>query len=123
VLVVDDDPNTLDMLSEALRTSGAHVTAADSARHALDRLREAHADVIVSDIAMPGEDGLWLMHRIRTLPGKTGRTPAVALTALARSEDRARAIDAGFQMHMSKPVKLHELQAVIAALAAEHVGG
>jgi signal transduction histidine kinase/ActR/RegA family two-component response regulator len=117
VLVVDDDPNTLDMLTEALRTSGAEVTGADSARHALARLAESRADVIVSDIAMPGEDGLWLMHRVRTLPGRLGAIPAVALTALARSEDRKRAIDAGFQIHMAKPVRLTDLQAVVGELA------
>jgi signal transduction histidine kinase/ActR/RegA family two-component response regulator len=118
VLVVDDDPNTLEMLTEALRSSGAMVTAADSARRALDRLAETRADVIVSDIAMPGEDGLWLMRHVRTMPGRPGQTPAVALTALARSDDRARAIKAGFQMHIAKPVRLHDLQTVIAALAS-----
>jgi signal transduction histidine kinase/CheY-like chemotaxis protein len=117
VLVVDDDPHTLDMLIEALRTSGAEVTGADSARLALARLAESRADVIVSDIAMPGEDGLWLMHRVRTLPGRLGSIPAVALTALARSEDRKRAIDAGFQIHMTKPVRLTDLQAVVGELA------
>jgi CheY-like chemotaxis protein len=123
VLVVDDDPSTLDMLTEALRTSGAEVTGADSARHALARLAESRADVIVSDIAMPGEDGLWLMHRIRTLPGPLGAIPAVALTALARSEDRKRAIDAGFQIHMTKPVRLTDLQAVVGELAVRPPAG
>jgi signal transduction histidine kinase/ActR/RegA family two-component response regulator len=121
VLLIDDDPNTLEMLSEALRTGGAQVSAADSARRALETIAEARPDVIVSDIAMPGEDGLWLISRIRQLPGKSGRTPAVALTALARKEDRARAIGAGFQMHLAKPVRLDDLQTVVAALAAEHV--
>jgi signal transduction histidine kinase/ActR/RegA family two-component response regulator len=120
VLVIDDDPNTLEMLTEALETGGAEVTAADSARRALDRIDSARPDVIISDIAMPGEDGLWLMHRIRTLPGRSGRTPAIALTALARKEDRARAIDAGFQMHLAKPIRIDDLRSVVAALAAEH---
>ena len=118
VLVVDDDPNTLEMLTESLRTSGAEVTGAASARLALARLAESCADVIVSDIAMPGEDGLWLMHRIRTLPGRLGSTPAIALTALARGEDRTRAITAGFQVHMTKPVRLTDLQTVVGTLAA-----
>jgi signal transduction histidine kinase/CheY-like chemotaxis protein len=122
VLVIDDDPNTLEMLTEALQTGGAQVTSADSARRALDAFEGARPDVIVSDIAMPGEDGLWLMHRIRTLPGKHGRTPAVALTALARKEDRARAIEAGFQIHLAKPVRIDDLRSVVAALAAESAG-
>jgi signal transduction histidine kinase/ActR/RegA family two-component response regulator len=120
VMVVEDDPNTLEMLTEALESGGAHVTAADSARRALDRIESAQPDVIVSDIAMPGEDGLWLMHRIRTLPGREGRTPAIALTALARKEDRARALSAGFQMHLAKPIRVEDLRHVVAALAAEH---
>ena len=118
VLVVDDDPNTLDLLTEALGTTGAWVTAADSAPHALEQLSTAGVDVIVSDIAMPGEDGFWLMERIRALPGDLGRTPAIALTALARREDRARAMAAGYQMHLAKPVELGELQAGVASLAA-----
>ena len=122
VLVIEDDPNTLEMLTEALQMGGAQVTPADSARRALAAFEGARPDVIVSDIAMPGEDGLWLMHRIRTLPGKHGRTPAVALTALASKEDRARAIDAGFQIHLTKPVRLDDLRSVVAALAAEAAG-
>jgi signal transduction histidine kinase/ActR/RegA family two-component response regulator len=118
VLVVDDDPNTLDLLTEALGTTGARVTAAASAPRALEQLNSARVDVIVSDIAMPGEDGFWLMERIRALPGDVGRTPAIALTALARREDRARALAAGYQMHLAKPVELGELQAGVANLAA-----
>jgi signal transduction histidine kinase/CheY-like chemotaxis protein len=121
VLVVDDDPNTRELLTEALGTTGARVTAADSARYALERLSREGADVIVSDIAMPGEDGFWLMKRIRALPGELGRTPAIALTALARSEDRARAMAAGYQMHLAKPVQLGELQAGVASLVAQRV--
>lgn len=118
VLVVDDDPATLDMLSEALETTGAHVTAADSARDALQHVSLVGADVIVSDIAMPGEDGYWLMQHVRALPGERGRTPAIALTALARNEDRTRAIEAGYQLHLAKPVELDELQAQLAMLVA-----
>ena len=118
VLVVDDDLSTRELLTEALGTTGARVTAADSAPHALEQLSTAGVDVIVSDIAMPGEDGFWLMERIRALPGELGRTPAIALTALARREDRARAIAAGYQMHFAKPVELGELQAGVATLVA-----
>jgi CheY-like chemotaxis protein len=118
VLVVDDDPSTLEMLTEALGTTGAQVTASGSARDALERLRKNGIDVIVSDIAMPGEDGFWLMEHLRAVPGTVGRTPAIALSALARSEDRTRAIEAGFQMHLAKPVHLGELQARVATLSA-----
>jgi signal transduction histidine kinase/ActR/RegA family two-component response regulator len=120
VLVVDDDPATLEMLSAQLGMTGAEVRAADSARRALERFRIEGADVIVSDIAMPGEDGLWLMKRIRELPGAHGRTPAIALTALARAEDRHRAFDAGYQMHLAKPVEWDELQTGLATLVSEH---
>jgi signal transduction histidine kinase/ActR/RegA family two-component response regulator len=118
VLVVDDDPSTLELLTEALGTTGAQVTTSGSARDALERLRKTGIDVIVSDIAMPGEDGFWLMEHLRAVPGTVGRTPAIALSALARSEDRTRAIEAGFQMHLAKPVQLGELQARVAALSA-----
>jgi signal transduction histidine kinase/CheY-like chemotaxis protein len=121
VLVVDDDANTRELLTEALGTTGAHVTTADSARAALDRLRRDGADVIVSDIAMPGEDGFWLLENVRTLPGHLGQTPAIALTALARSADRARAMEAGYQLHFAKPVQLGELQAGVASLVAQRV--
>jgi CheY-like chemotaxis protein len=122
VLVVDDDPNTRELLTEALGTTGALVTSADSARHALERLSADGADVIVSDIAMPGEDGLWLMQRIRALPGTAARVPAIALSALARSEDRDRAVAAGYQMHLAKPVHLGELQEGVAMLIADAGG-
>jgi CheY-like chemotaxis protein len=87
----------------------------------LERLHRDGADVIVSDIAMPGEDGFWLMSSVRALPGLLGQTPAIALTALARSEDRARAIEAGYQLHFAKPVQLGELQAGVATLVAQRV--
>jgi signal transduction histidine kinase/ActR/RegA family two-component response regulator len=119
VLVVDDDEGTLELLTTALSTTGAQVIAAQSARDALVRVTADHPDVIVSDIAMPGEDGFWFIERVRTLGGERGRTPAIALTALARREDRTRAIDAGFQRHVAKPVELSELLSHLAALLAE----
>ncbi len=122
VLVVDDDPNTLELLTEALGTTGAQVTASGSARDALERLRVDGIDVIVSDIAMPEEDGFWLIRHLRAVPGSIGQTPAIALTALARSKDRTRAIEAGFQMHLAKPVQLAELQARVATLVARQLG-
>jgi CheY-like chemotaxis protein/two-component sensor histidine kinase len=119
VLVVDDDRDTRELLTEALGESGARVTSADSARRALEVLIADGADVLVSDIGMPEEDGLSLMRRIRSLPGDRGRIPAIALTAYARAEDRLQAINAGYQMHMTKPVALRELQAGLAKLASE----
>ena len=91
-----------------------------SARPSVSNLLDASgADAIVSDIAMPDEDGFWLMNHIRALPGPAGRTPAVALTALARSEDRARVMQAGYQLYFTKPVRLGELQAGLAMLIAQ----
>jgi signal transduction histidine kinase/CheY-like chemotaxis protein len=116
VLVVDDDPGALDLLVEALAAAGARVSSAGSARRALEQLKASGADAIVSDIAMPDEDGFWLIRHIRALSGEIGRTPAVALTALARSEDRARVMEAGFQLYFTKPVRLGELQAGLAML-------
>ena len=116
VLVVDDDSETRDLLSQALGATGARVTTAESARQAFDQLRSAGADVLVSDIGMPEEDGLSLMRRIRSLSGRSGKIPAIALTAYARLEDRDRAMEAGFQLHFSKPVELAELQAGVATL-------
>jgi signal transduction histidine kinase/ActR/RegA family two-component response regulator len=122
VLVVDDDESTLELLTTALSTTGAHVISAQSARDALRRVTADSPDVIVSDIAMPGEDGYWLIQHVRTLSGARARTPAIALTALARREDRARVLNAGYQLHVAKPVELSELQTHVAALLAEHSG-
>ena len=122
VLVVDDDASTRDLLTEALRTTGALIRSADSARRALEVLDSDGADVIVSDIAMPEQDGLWLIRRIRSLPGAVSRIPAIALSALARSEDRSRAVAAGYQMHLAKPVQLAELQEGVALLIADASG-
>ncbi len=118
VLVVDDDAETRDLLSNALTRVGARVTTAESARQAFEQLRTEGADVLVSDIGMPDEDGLSLMRRIRSLAGEPGRIPAIALTAYARDEDRAEAIAAGYQLHLAKPVELAKLQAGLATLAA-----
>jgi CheY-like chemotaxis protein len=118
VLVVDDDAETRDLLSKALTRVGAHVTTAESARQAFEQLRTEGADVLVSDIGMPHEDGLSLMRRIRSLAGGPGQIPAIALTAYARPEDRAEAIAAGYQLHLAKPVELAKLQAGLATLVA-----
>jgi len=116
VLVVDDDAGTRDLLSQALAATGARVTTADSAREAFDLLTTQSADVLVSDIGMPEEDGFSLMRRIRSLAGQPGRIPAIALTAYARPEDCTQAIQAGYQLHFAKPVELAALQAALATL-------
>jgi CheY-like chemotaxis protein len=117
VLIVDDDGDTREMLSEALEASGAEVSAASSADEALVMLNDGGADVLVSDIGMPNVDGYALIRRVRALPGSHGRIPAIALTAYARPEDRAEAIDAGFQVHLPKPVEIDALQSSLASLA------
>jgi len=116
VLVVDDDQTTRELLSEALAAMHAQPLLAGSAPEAFERLTAEGADVVVSDIAMPDEDGLTLIRRIRALPGELSLVPAIALTAYARTEDRDRALQAGFQRSLTKPVTLLELQQSIAEL-------
>jgi PAS domain S-box-containing protein len=118
VLVVDDEPDTLDFLVAVLEGCGADVTIASSAAEAFRLLHEAKPDVLVSDIGMPGEDGYALIRKVRRLEeAEGGRTPAVALTAYAREADRRKAVRAGFHAHMTKPVVPSELAEVIASLA------
>lgn len=118
VLVVDDEPDAREVLSTGLGQCGAEVATASSTREALEALAGAKFDALISDIGMPGEDGYELIRRVRELPPEAGgRTPAVALTAYARTEDRLRAMRAGFEMHVSKPVELTELVVIIANLA------
>jgi signal transduction histidine kinase/ActR/RegA family two-component response regulator len=119
VLAVDDEPDARDLLSLVLAQGGAEVRAAGSAEEALATLEGWRPDVVVSDIAMPGEDGYGLIRRLRArAPEEGGRIPAVALTAYARAEDRARALAAGFQVHAPKPIDPEELVTVVRALAA-----
>jgi PAS domain S-box-containing protein len=118
VLVVDDEEDARELLAEGLGQCGAKVTAASSAREALEAMAGEKFAALVSDIGMPGEDGYELIRRVRALAAdRGGRTPAVALTAYARTEDRLRAMRAGFEMHVAKPVELTELIVVIANLA------
>jgi signal transduction histidine kinase len=117
MLVVDDDEDSRDVLVHVLKLAGAHVDVASSAADALRALQGRIPDVLVSDIGMPMEDGFSLIKRIRALaPAQGGKLPAVALTAYARSEDRATALRAGFNAHVAKPVEASELIAVIASL-------
>ena len=118
ILVVDDETDTLDLVTMELTQRGAHVRGVTSATEALAALEEAEFDVLISDIAMPGTDGYELIRRVRKLEAaKDKRTPAIALTAHARVQDRMRAILAGYNTHVAKPVEAHELVTVVASLA------
>jgi PAS domain S-box-containing protein len=117
VLLVEDNPDTLDMLKFIFDESGAEVIAATSVDEALDALERFRPDALVSDIAMPDRDGYDLIREIRSRePERGGKIPAVAVTAYARAEDRVRVLAAGFQMHVAKPIDPDELIAVVASL-------
>ncbi|EPX63806.1 Chemotaxis protein methyltransferase CheR [Cystobacter fuscus DSM 2262] len=118
VLVVDDEQDTRELLRTLLEECHAEVSTAASVAEGLERLKQELPDVLISDIGMPGEDGFHLISRVRALPPKEGgRTPAVALTAYARVEDRTRALLAGFHSHVPKPVEPVELLVVLASLS------
>ncbi len=117
ILIVDDEPDTRDMLKAGLSRCGAEVVTAASASEAFTALDADLPGLIISDIGMPGEDGYEMIKRLRKMPGKAGgKIPAIALTAYARVEDRMNALRAGYQMHVPKPVDLAELVAVAASL-------
>jgi CheY-like chemotaxis protein/nitrogen-specific signal transduction histidine kinase len=117
VLVVDDEPDARELLRRVFERCQATVLLAGSAREAVELLQQQRPHVIVSDIGMPGLDGYDMIKLIRSLPPTAGgQTPAIALTAFARSEDRSRAMLAGFQHHIKKPVETPELIASVASL-------
>lgn len=118
ILVVDDEPDTRELLREGLEYCGAIVRVAGSAAEAVDALVVAVPDILISDIGMPGIDGYDLIRQIRELPADAGgKVAAVALTAYTRVEDRLQALRAGYDMHVPKPVELAELVAVAASVA------
>jgi PAS domain S-box-containing protein len=117
VLVVDDEPDARDLIKRILSDCNASVTTAASARAALDAFRAEVPDVLVSDLGMPGMDGFELLAHVRAFGSAAGGdVPAVALTAFARSEDRLRALEAGFAAHISKPVEPSQLIATVAKM-------
>lgn len=117
VLLVDDEPEARQIISTVIKRMGAEVKTCESASEALSTLVEWRPDVLMSDIAMPDEDGYSLIGKVRSLPrDKGGATPAAALTAYARDEDRRRALDAGYQMHIAKPVTSTQLFTLISRL-------
>jgi CheY-like chemotaxis protein len=117
VLAVEDDESTLDALTELLSLQGADVAPAASVSQALKSLQRFDPDVLVSDIGMPERDGYELIREVRALGHDATDLPAVAVTAFASPEDRQRALAAGFQVHLAKPVDPKELTRVIAELA------
>jgi len=117
VLVVEDDEDTCKLLGTMLRRYGARVTATKSAQEGLRAFQNELPDVLVSDIGMPDEDGYELIRKLRSRPPeKGGLTPAIALTGYASRKDRERALMAGYQQHLAKPIEQAEMIAAIAAL-------
>jgi CheY-like chemotaxis protein/two-component sensor histidine kinase len=124
VLVVDDEPDARELVSHVLEEAGARVRAAATAHEALKFLEDGYLPhVIVSDIGLPGLDGYQLMQRVRNMPGRVASTPAAAVTALTRLEDRRRALLSGYQTHLAKPVDSAELIATVASLTGRTGGG
>ncbi|HKV34920.1 MAG TPA: ATP-binding protein, partial [Pyrinomonadaceae bacterium] len=118
VLLVDDDSDTLKLMTTALTRRQANVTAVSSAGEAIQAIRQQRPDVLVSDIAMPDEDGYGLIEKVRSLEtAETLSIPAVAITAYAKEEDRERALSSGFQIYLAKPIELRELVSVVARAA------
>jgi signal transduction histidine kinase len=118
LLVVDDDPGARELISGMLEGFGAQVSVAETGQAALSLLFAQRPDVLIADLGMPGMDGYALIEQVRALdPDFGGLTPAVAVTAYASPQDRLRALQAGYQNHVAKPVEAEELAIVIASLA------
>ena len=118
ILVVDDEPDTRELLKQGLEFCGAKVRVAGSAPEAVDSIMASIPDILISDVGMPGIDGYDLIRQIRGLPPERGgKVAAIALTAYTRIEDRLHALRAGYDMHVPKPVELAELVAVAASVA------
>jgi signal transduction histidine kinase/CheY-like chemotaxis protein len=116
VLVVDDEPDTREIMAHALRGCGARVTLASCAGDALGLLEAGEMDVLLADIAMPDEDGYSLIRKVRATPGPLATIPAAAVTAHARDEERRAALDAGFQVHVAKPFEPVQLARAVETL-------
>jgi CheY-like chemotaxis protein len=118
VLVVDDVRAVREVVAEILAHDGAKVTAVGSAEEALDALQGERPDVLLSDLAMPGKGGYWLIGQVRALPPERGGvTPAAALTGFTGPEHRASVLRAGFQLHVEKPISLDALIEAVAMLS------
>ena len=118
VLVVDDTSYVLDVVTAILEQDGATVTAVGTAEQALAALQDERPDVLLSDLAMPGRGGYWLIGQVRALPPERGgATPAAAFTAFAEPEHQTSILRAGFQYHIEKPIEARALVGVVAILA------
>ncbi|MBI2816958.1 MAG: response regulator [Acidobacteria bacterium] len=121
ILIVDDHADVREIVSILLERSGAEVTLAASASEALKLIKRHSPDIVIADIEMPGEDGYSLIRKIRSLaPSKGGQTLAIALSAYASSQDRTRALEAGFQLHLAKPIQPQELITSVVSLLHRH---
>jgi PAS domain S-box-containing protein len=120
ILVVEDELDALDLLAIDLQAHGAKVTGVGSASEALEQLRRRHFDLIISDIGMAGTDGYGFIRKVREQEDAQGEhIPAIALTAYARAQDRIRAIAAGYNTHIAKPVEIRELVSVVKCLTGK----
>jgi CheY-like chemotaxis protein len=115
VLVVDDEPDVLDVLLFVLEDAGAQVTSASSVQEALGLLQSFQPEIMITDVGMPDADGYSLLTQVRAL-GQSSKIPIVALTAYAKNEDRDRGLSAGFQAYLTKPVEPDDLIAVLVDL-------
>jgi len=121
-LVVDDDADGRDLLQLAFEQEGGEVRTVGTARRALEILKQWRPHVLVSDIALPGEDGYHLLRRVRELPAEEGgTTPAIALSGYTSPEDRICVMEAGFQVHVAKPVEPSRMVQIIRQLVADGI--
>jgi PAS domain S-box-containing protein len=123
VLIVDDEADARELMRMVLRSSGADVMATACSEEAFEQVDHWHPDVLVSDIGLPGDDGYVLIQKLREREAERGGSiPALAVTAYARAEDRTRALSAGFQMHLAKPLEPADLVAAIVRLVGQERG-
>lgn len=121
VLVVDDVLDSRDLLEMFLKQKKAEVLAVSSARDALNKLKGFPAELIISDVCMPEEDGYWLIERLKTINKESiGYIPAIAVTAAAKEEDRRKLISAGYDGYLSKPFIFEDLSVLITKILTEN---